>query len=254
LITRTRAQASVLAELLEAAGAETVLVPTIELAPPTSFAVLDGALRDLLRFDTVLFTSANAVHAMAERAREQGSALCFRRIAVIGPATAKAVIAAGWGRGFDEVLIPDMYVAESLAETLLTQAGGTKRSYLLVRAEEARDILPASLEAAGHHVIVAPAYRNLVPPGTEDALQKLFASPESQPDMVTFTSSSTARNLFALLDSADIRLANGIALASIGPITSATLRELGHEPTLEATEPSVEALAAAIIGYLRATR
>jgi len=232
-----------LAVQLETLGAEVLLLPTIELAPPSSWSVLDASLAGLGSFDWLLFTSANAVHAFAERAYQQQVELAPQRIAVIGPATARAVESAGLTVG----LIPGQYVAEALAEALVPYARG--KSFLLVRAEEARDVLPDALTAAGAQVTVAPAYRNLIPADAVPALQTLFDGRNPAPAAVTFTSSSTARNLMALFDAAGIALPAGIALASIGPITSATLRALGHEPTLEAGEPTVPALAQAIATY-----
>jgi uroporphyrinogen-III synthase len=251
LITRTRQQASALAERLEAMGAETILVPTIELVPPGSFSALDDAVAHVgLEFDWLIFTSANAVRSFVERARLQGIEPRPRRIAVIGPATAKAVEAAGISPDIGPVLMPKEYVAESLAEALLGASGISPKHYLLVRAEEARDILPSSLEAAGHRVTIAPAYRNLTPPETIPALMQLFSDSEHYPDIITFTSSSTARNLFALLDEAGLVLPAGIALASIGPITSRTLEELDRQATFVADEPTIDSLAAAIAVYL----
>jgi uroporphyrinogen-III synthase len=251
LITRTRQQASELAAQLEALGAEILLIPTIELAPPSSYTALDAALASLPSFDWLLFTSANAVHAFHERAQLKQFNPAPPRIAAIGPATAKAVESIG----LHVDLIPAKYVAESLAESLLLHAAGS--SFLLVRAEEARDLLPDSLTAAGAQVTIAPAYRNLTPSDAIPALERLFASggvPPAEsvaPGIITFTSSSTARNLIALLDAADLQLPPDIVLASIGPITSATLRELGYVPALEAAEPTIPALVAAIVAYER---
>jgi len=243
LITRTRQQASELATQLEALGAEILLIPTIELAPPSSYAPLDAALAYLPSFDWLLFTSANAVHAFHQRVQLQHLTPAPQRIAAIGPATAKAV--ANIGLHVD--LIPPAYIAESLAEALLPHAAN--RRFLLVRAEEARDLLPESLAAAGAHVTIAPAYRNLTPPDAIPALQRLFAPHSVPPDLITFTSSSTARNLIALLEAAGLQLPPAITLASIGPITSTTLRELGLPPSLEAAESTIPSLVEAIIAY-----
>src|SRR5271156_4405861 len=200
LITRTRQQASDLATRLEALGAEILLLPTIELAPPSSFAALDAALAALHSFDWLLFTSANAVHAFQDRGQQiptqqdQAQAQLSPkppRIAAIGPATAKAIESIG----LPVDLIPATYVAESLLEALLPHA--RNRRFLLVRAEEARDLLPDALAAAGAQVTIAPAYRNLTPPDAIPALQRLFAiaqdvepaagAPPPQPDIITFT-------------------------------------------------------------------
>jgi uroporphyrinogen-III synthase len=258
LITRTRHQASDLAAQLEALGATTILIPTIEIVPPDSFAALDAALTCLRTYDWLLFTSANAVEAFHRRANPQTAttlgAPCpdsrtwvsttpqtlFPKIAAIGPATARAV----QGIGLKVDLIPPRYIAESLAEALLPEAPG--KSFLLVRAAEARDHLPETLTAAGATVTIAEAYRNQLPPDSIPALQTLFASPEHYPDAITFTSASTARNLAALLEAASLTLPANITLASIGPITSEALRDLGHEPTIEAAEPTILALVKAL--------
>ena len=144
-------------------------------------------------------------------------------------------------------LIPPQYVAESLAAALLPEAQG--KSFLLVRAAEARDTLPEALTAAGANVTIAEAYRNQVPSEAIPALQALFASPETCPDVITFTSASTVRNLFSLLEAANLSLPANVARASIGPITSQTLRDLGHEPTLEAAEATIPALVQAIAAH-----
>ena len=244
---------------LEALGAEPILIPTIEVAPPTSFTALDTALANLSapgdssanKYDWLIFTSANAVHSLAARAHQQGTTLYPKRIAAIGPGTSKAVEEAGLIPQLGPILLPEKYVAESLADSLLAHAEPPSQHFLLVRAEEARDIIPTTLEAAGHRVTIAAAYRNITPPDTLPSLEKLFSEKSNYPDAITFTSSSTARNLLALLESIGLTIPPGITLASIGPITSATLRELGHKPTLEAPEPTVEALTHTIASHLR---
>ena len=254
LITRTRQQASSLAAQLEALGAEPILIPTIDIAPPTSFTALDAAITRLSHqaneYDWLIFTSANAVHALADRARAQRVTLHPKRIAAIGPATAKAIEQAGLTPERSDILLPESYVAELLASALLAASPQAPQHHLLVRAEEARDILPSTLQAAGHRVTIAPAYRNITPPGTLVLLQQLFAPGSSHPDAITFTSSSTAQNLLALLKEGGQPIPAGTALASIGPITSATLRELGYEPTLEAAEPTIDSLAIALAKHL----
>jgi uroporphyrinogen-III synthase len=247
LITRTRHQASDLAAQLKALGATTFLVPTIEIVPPNSFSALDAALTCLRTYDWLLFTSANAVEAFHRRAQLLHLTQLPKKIAVIGPATLSAANAIG----LTVDLVPPQYIAESLTAALLPEAPG--KSFLLVRAAEARDHLPETLTAAGATVTIAEAYRNQLPPESIPALQALFASPETCPDAITFTSASTARNLFALLEAANLTLPPNIALASIGPITSRTLRDLGHGPTIEAHEPTISALIQAIASYFSDT-
>jgi uroporphyrinogen-III synthase len=115
---------------------------------------------------------------------------------------------------------------------------------LLVRAAVARDILPESLTAAGATVTIAEAYRTIIPKNSIAELRTLFTT--HPPDTITFTSASTAQNLMALLEAAQLKLPSGIVLASIGPITSQAMRELGMEPTIEAAEATIPALVAAL--------
>ncbi len=243
LVTRAAGQASELADRLRAAGAEALLVPTIQIAAPRSLAVLDGAMACLATYDWIVFTSANAVEAFHRRAQFHRVTQMPKRVAAIGPATERAAKAAG----LTVDLVPAKAVAESLAEVLAADAAG--RSFLLVRAEEARDVVPDALRAAGGSVTIAEAYRNEVPAESVAALRSLFAAVETYPDAVTFTSASTARNLTALLEEAGVRLPEGVVRASIGPITSAALRELGLPPHIESAEASVGALVDALSGY-----
>jgi uroporphyrinogen-III synthase len=244
LITRTRHQASDLAAQLEALGATTVTIPTIEIVPPASFAALDAALTCLRTYDWLVFTSPNAVEAFHRRAQLLHLTQLPKHIAAIGPATLNAANAIG----LTVDLVPPQYIGESLAEALLPEAPG--KSFLLVRAAEARDILPETLATAGATVTIAEAYRNQLPPDSIPALQQIFATEGSYPDAITFTSASTARNLCALLEAANLVLPPHITLASIGPVTSQALRDLGHEPTIEASEPTIAALVQALQNYL----
>ena len=243
LITRTRPQASGLAAQLEALGAIPILIPTIEIAPPVSFAALDAALTCLGTYDWLLFTSANAVEAFHRRAQFLRLTQLPKKIAAIGPATLQAANAIG----LTIDLIPPHYLGESLAESLLPEAAG--KSFLLVRAAQARDTIPEALIAAGATITIAEAYRNQLPPDSISAIQHLFSAPERYPDAITFTSASTARNLITLLEAANLTLPPNITLASIGPITSQTLRDLGHDPTIEASEPTIPALIQSLLNH-----
>ena len=248
LITRAPHQASELAEQLRVSGIDPILIPAIETTSPISFAGLDAALQNLDTFHWLLFTSANAVEVFAGRLPSPGG-FQMPRIAAIGQATARAVEAAGLAVD----LIPQQAVAESFAEALLpyaVQPDGTPTRFLLVRAEQARDHLPETLGAAGAEVIIAPAYRTVIPESSIPAIREMFSRPENYPDAVTFTSSSTAHNLFALLEAAGATLPPQILRVSIGPITSQTLIQLGFPPHVEAKEASVVSLAAAIVERL----
>jgi uroporphyrinogen-III synthase len=175
-------------------------------------------------------------------------------IAAIGPATARALQSIG----LTPDLIPPQAIAESLTAALLPharqptahpgQANPTR--FLLVRAEDARDLLPDTLRSAGAEVTIAPAYRTIIPEGSIPAIRQLFQQRSAPPDAITFTSSSTARNLLALCEAAGVTLPPAALLVSIGPITTATLRELGYPPHVEAPSASIEALAQAVYDCL----
>jgi uroporphyrinogen-III synthase len=239
LITRSPHQASALADQLRALGAEPILIPTIELAEPTTFAPLDEALSRPDTFHWLLFTSSNAVEAFSKRAG--GRLGSTPKIAAIGSATARALGAIGLRAD----LLPAQAVAESLTEELLPhvrQADGSPTRFLLVRAETARDYLPDTLRAAGAEVTIVPAYRTVVPASSIAAIEELFQSCEAWPNAITFTSSSTATNLLALLEAAGLELPPQIPRISIGPITSQTLRDLHYPPHAEAAESNIPAL------------
>jgi len=243
LITRAPHQASPLADALRAHGLDPVLIPTIELAPPTTFTPLDSAIANLESFHWLLFTSANAVEAFANRLSPPyslTSSPCF--IAAIGPATSRAITEL---LGTKPKLIPPKAVAESLAEALLPyakQPDGTPIRFLLIRAETARDILPEALRQAGGEVTIAAAYRTVIPQESLPKIRDLFHSPETYPDAITFTSSSTVTNLLDLLSAAGMSLPRDIPRISIGPITSQTLRDHGLPPNAQSEESNIDSL------------
>ncbi|MGA8938723.1 MAG: uroporphyrinogen-III synthase [Acidobacteriaceae bacterium] len=283
LITRSPHQASTLADQLRAHGVDPILIPTIELAEPTTFAPLDAALTHLDRFHWLIFTSGNAVEAFAKRAVRSGDDQVRQgfsleshsaqkeksgnvrlqpdvstpriplppnlKIAAIGAATARALEA-------DYIpvdLLPPQAIAESLTEALLLhsqQPDGSPTRFLLLRAEVAREHLPNTLRAAGADVTIAPVYRTIVPPDSIAAISHIFSSSNLWPAAITFTSSSTATNLLALLEAAGLTLPPEILRISIGPITSQTLRHLNLPPHAEAAEPNLPSLVAAVVKTL----
>ena len=241
LVTRAPHQASALGDALIAYGLRVVSIPTIALAPPADdYVQLDRELTQLHEYDWLLFTSANAVAVFAERLEDQAVPLSCG-IASIGAATSKALRDAG----FPVRLQAQTAVAESLAKSLLPHARGSKM--LLVRAEQGRDVLIDTLTEAGAEVTLAPAYRSIIPMESVDRLKRELPTVHA----ITFTSSSAVQNLFALLEAAKLVLPPDVVLASIGPITTATLRELGYKPTVEARDASVAALASAVASALK---
>ena len=243
LITRPEGQSSTLATLLQHQGAQTIEVPTIAIAPASSYCAVDAALTTLRAYDWLIFTSANAVRAFATRARTLKLPTHPRKVAAIGPATARALTETGIAPQAD--LIPPQAVAESFAEALAPHAPGA--SMLLVRAAEARDLLPEALIAAGAQLTLAEAYRNVVPPEAATQLRVLFT--QDPPDAITFTSASTAQNLAAILAEAQLAVPERTVLASIGPITSQAMQALNLKPTIEAQESTIPSLVEALIHH-----
>lgn len=249
LVTRARHQAGRLAEALEAAGAEVLRLPTIEIVPPETYAPLDHALQSIRGYDWLIVTSANGAAALAERMNLLGIApqqLSHLQLAAIGPATAGALERIG----LKVSVMPGQYVAEGVVHLLSSKVEG--RHVLVVRAAIARDVIPGELQKRGAHVQVAEAYRTVIPPDSIDQVRELFAPGKPLPDAATFTSASTVNNFFALLEAAALRLPEDFRAVSIGPITSQALREHQWEPAREAVPSDIPGLTAACIHLLKA--
>lgn len=251
LVTRAADQASSLAQELELLGAKPLVIPVIEIVAPDSYAPLDDALRELQKFEWLVFTSANAVTALPRRAAQLGVHLLLngQKIAAIGSATARALQEQGW----EPDLVPSVAIAESLTEALLSYSRnkeGEPSCFLLVRAQEARDLLPDTLRDNGAQVTIVHAYKTQMSAEGADALREEFADAANLPNAVTLTSSSSAKNFFELLSAAGLTVPADLVIASIGPITTATLRELGHPPHVEAEGATVRALAEATMNFL----
>lgn len=244
LVTRAREQAGAFAALLEEAGAHVLLVPTIAIEPPPSWAPLDAALAGGCTW--AIFTSANGVAMVRRRVEATG---CGRqmlercRIAAIGPATATAL--GEWGLGTEAV--PERYVAEGLVERLrpLVRAGDR---VLLPRAAETRDVLVRGLGALGAEVVEVAAYCTRA--ATEQAPALRAALGGGRVDVATFTSSSTVRNFCALFGAAELpRLMSRVTVACIGPITRATAARHGLTTRIMPAEYTIPGLAQAIAAH-----
>ncbi len=243
LVTRTRQQASDLRVLLAELGAEVLEAPTIELVPPADWTEVDEALWRVREFDWLVLTSVNGVDAVAQRLEAlklDARQFAGVRIAAIGAATADALHSR---LRLSADLVPTQFVAESLAAELIARHGVDGRKFLLLRADIARPALPTLLMRAGAVVTELTVYQTKI----VDALppRVLTALREKSVHWVTFTSSSTATNLVELLG-AERELLRHCKLASIGPITSDTLKKLGFPPTLEAAVSTIPGLVEAI--------
>jgi uroporphyrinogen-III synthase len=254
LVGRARHQAGALSTQLRKLGAQVLEIPFIEIRNPRSFQPLDNALKNLTTYDWLILTSVNGVEALWERLsklRLTKKSVRHLHIAAIGPATKKAIEK----RGLKVNVVPEEYVAESVVKSLRKQVKGKR--ILLVRAKVARDVIPRELRKAGAAVDVVEAYETVVPPSSRARLRAALKKANQRPDVITFTSSSTVKNFVALLGPSgrthprkDNRL-EGIALASIGPVTSGTLRELKLGVDVEARQYTIPGLVQAIVASLR---
>jgi uroporphyrinogen III methyltransferase/synthase len=226
-VTRARPQASGLAARLRELGATVVEAPAIRTEP------LDAVLPDLAAFDLLCVTSPNGAHALFERLHAVGRdarALSGATVAAIGPGTARALAE----HGIRADVVPERAVAEGLVEAL----EGTQVSRaLVVRGREGRDVLPDALRARGAAVEVLALYETVAEP-----LDAGTAAAAAGADYVTFTSASTVRYFLTAAGSLD-----GPRIASIGPATSAALREAGLEPDIEADPHTPDGLIAALV-------
>ena len=250
LVGRARRQASALSAELESLGADVIEIPFIEIRPPRSYQPLDTALHKLSEYDWLILTSVNGVEAVAERMKKleiEPSELARLDVASIGPSTRGAAEK----MGLKVSVVPPKYVAESVVESLRGKVEGKR--VLLVRAAVARDVIPRELRKMGASVDVAAGYETVLPESSKKALQALMKDAARKPQVITFTSSSTVRNFIELLGGrgrqphTNNNLLERVRLASIGPITSATLREFGLPVHLEAEEYTIAGLTRAII-------
>jgi uroporphyrinogen-III synthase len=246
LVTRAAHQAGKLSEGLRTLGAEPVEVPVLEICPPENFEALDEALRNLSGYDWLIFTSANTVRSVADRAIALSRPLeriLASKVAAVGAATAAEVEKIG----LKVDLIPQSYMAESLVAELAPQIAGKR--VLLARAAVARDVIPDALRGAGAKVDVVDAYRNVMPESAPGLLKEALAKGI---DAATFTSSSSVTHLAEAARLAGVTFPfAGVRAISIGPITSKTLREFNWEPAAEASVSDIAGLIAAVVQALR---
>jgi uroporphyrinogen-III synthase len=242
LVTRARHQSGRLAEALEALGAEVLRLPTIEIIPPETYDPLDAVLEVISGFDWLIVTSANGAAALADRMQFLGihrKRLEHLQVAAIGPATAVAV-----GRiGLKVSVMPEEYVAEAVVAMLKEKVVG--RRVLLARAAVARDVIPERLRQCGADIHVVETYRTVIPSDSIEQLRELLGEGKPLPHAVTFTSSSTVNNFFALFAAAKMERPSGLRAVSIGPVTTRTLRQHNWEPAREATEYDIPGVVAA---------
>lgn len=242
VVTRTQEQASDLVAGLEELGADCIEYATISIKPPDSWEPLDQVLPVLGDYHWILFTSTNAIKCFFAHLEEKGldaRALKGARVGVVGATTAELL--RGYGVRAD--LIPKTFTGDGLADALL-ELGVQDKKILVPRALKARESLPERLQQAGAEVTVAPVYQNVRPEGEKEKLREILS--RRKPHAITFTSSSTVTNFLHMLGAADAAelqtLLQGIAIASIGPITSKTATEAGLSVSIQPEVFTIPAL------------
>ncbi len=260
VVTRASEQAASLSARLRELGASVIELPTIETRAPDDWGPLDRAIAGLNSYDWLIFTSSNGVRYFTERLDAGAGDLRDLRakICAIGPATADAV--ASLHLKVD--LMPEEYVAESVLAAFESEDLDGKK-ILLPRAAVARDTIPVELGKRGALIDVVAAYQTVLPDASSALAERIFAADE-KPDWITFTSSSTAKNFAKLCHSEHLQAEHlqaerpetehlpaerlqGVRIASIGPVTSQTIRELGLSVDVEAREYTVGGLVESII-------
>ncbi len=225
LLARPEEQVGAAADLLSDLGAEVVVQPAIRISDPPDWQPVDDALGRLASYDWLVFSSVNGVRYLLRRllaGRADLRRLGEIRLAAIGPGTAEAL--AEFHLKAD--LIPDEFRAEALAAALVTNAKG--RRFLLARASRGREVLAEQLRAAGALVDQVVVYSSTDVTSADEDVRRRLA--EGGIDWIIVSSSAIARSLVAMFG----ENLQKTRLASISPVTSATLRDVGLEPATEA--------------------
>ncbi len=249
VVTRAREQASDSATLLEELGANVIQFPTIAIEPLSDYGAVRSSIGKLAHYDIVIFTSVNGVNCFWEQLALLGRdsrAFGGLKIATSGPATAKALEA----RGIRPDLLPKKYVAESVAESILTLYNGIMDGIrvLLPRAAEARDALPGALRAAGAVVDIVPVYKTR--PRVEGVQAVLAGLQNNAIHCITFGSSSTVRNFLSAIPVKILRKFTHLKFACIGPITAQTLKNAGLTCHMQPAEYTISALVRELVEKL----
>jgi uroporphyrinogen III methyltransferase/synthase len=247
VVTRSSDQAGELVSLLEEAGAETILLPTIQILPSADAGELDDACRDIESFDWIVFTSANGVDHFMRRFLSLRDVRDLKgiRICTVGPATTAALDP--FGIRVD--LTPAEFRAEAVISDLCARENMEGQRVLLPRGDLAREILADELRRAGADVADVAAYRT-VPAGEQEAQHVYGLLLDHAIDAVTFTSASTVRNFVRLLgDEQAVDLLRSTVVAAIGPVTADAAAQLGIQVAVRPGSYTVPALADAIVSY-----
>jgi uroporphyrinogen III methyltransferase/synthase len=247
LVTRAREQASVLLEALEKLGAEAVEYPTILIAPPEDWHEVDRAIQRLDEFHWIVFTSVNGVRIFLERLKKNSKDirdLKGLKIAGIGEVTRHELE----DRLLKVDLSPLEFVSEALLEEFKKMGNLRGKRFLLPRADQARVVLSEGLRDLGAEVTELTLYRALPDATVEGSAfaKEIF---DRGLDWVTFTSSSTVKNFISGLGNLLPKVKGTFKVASIGPVTSGTIREAGLAVDLEAKKHTIDGLVEEMLRY-----
>ena len=242
VVTRAKAQAARLVELLESEGASPLVLPTIEIEDPADWSAADEAVRDLARgrYRWVLFTSANGVEKFCERLGAPADKLAGTKVAAVGRATASLLTERGVGVDF----IAASYTGVDLA----TELGAGEGEVLLPRAEVVPPQMADVLRANGWTPHDVAVYRTVPAAPSGPEAKRVLAGDF---DIVTFTSASTARG-FAGMTAEGSALGLGIdepprrLVACIGPLSAEACEEAGMRVDVRASEHTIEGLVRAL--------
>jgi uroporphyrinogen III methyltransferase/synthase len=237
VVTRAREQASGLAATLRDLGADVIELPAIRIEPQIDSEEVRAAVGAIHTYALVCLTSPNGVRLLFEAMAEQGRdarALASATIAAIGPGTAAALGEVG----VIADIVPERFVAEALVEAL-ERVDVKGRPVLVARAADARDVLPQALRDRGGDVDVVALYETL---GEQPGAAGIEAAQDA--DYVTFTSSSTVRNLVEALGD---QMPKQARVVSIGPVTSGAARDAGLDVHVEAEPHDIDGLVAALV-------
>ena len=235
VVTRAAHQAEELARPLRDLGAVVILLPVIDIGPPSDPEPLRNAAAHSNRYDWIIFTSANAIRAFVAELPFPVRT-CTANLAAVGVATGRVAEE----HGFTISFTPHTYTAEALVEAFHAEDLSGKQ-ILIPSAAITRDVVATELRRRGARVDVVEAYRNVLPREAASRAAEVFQEPF--PDWVVFASSSAVDNLVCLVGADTLRR---LKIASIGPITSKTIRRYGFELAAEANVQTVEGLVEAL--------
>lgn len=242
VVTRSLKQAGIFSSMLEIEGANVIEFPTIKIIPYKINKKIKVSLNNLDKYDIVIFTSVNGVEIFMDMLDSIGKKEILRKkkIYAIGPITAKAISESG----FLLKGIPSEYRAEGI----LSIIGDVKnRRILIPRAKESREILVKDLRAKGAFVNELPIYNVEIEKNVPDKFLENLKNKKI--NCITFTSSSTVRNFDRLVGRFRKNLKD-VKIASIGPITSDTLRKSGYRVDIQPEKYTLPDLTKAIVKNL----